>query len=161
MRCRWIKIIDSLGPSDPDEGSFTPLPNGDDLETGSMPCPEKGGAITEYEEVWRNLKPRDGVKWAWILQSGDVKTFLGRVGGGYMALRQGEGKAFGARREEWEVDGKWSAKYEIGAVDGLPSLAAAGKEMFDGEERWSVGDNVEVLGDQYVVRAWEELTNGP
>jgi hypothetical protein len=156
VKCRWIKLIDSLGPSDPDEGSFTTLPNGDDLETGSMPHPDTG-KVTEYEEVWRNLKPREGVAWAWILQSVDGKTFLGRIGGGYMALRQGEGKAFGARREEWDVDKGWSVKYEIGVVGGMPSLAAVGEDVFDGERGWIVGDNVEVLGEQFVVRAWDGL----
>ncbi|KFY70834.1 hypothetical protein V498_10185, partial [Pseudogymnoascus sp. VKM F-4517 (FW-2822)] len=69
LKCRWIKAIDSLGPSDPDEGVFTPLPNGDDLETGSMPCAHKGDAVTEYEEVWRKLDPVAGPKRAWIVQS--------------------------------------------------------------------------------------------
>jgi hypothetical protein len=154
-------MIDSLGPSDPDEGSFKTLPNGDDLETGSMPCPEKGGAVTEYEEVWRNLKPRAGVRWAWILQSADGKTFLGRIGGGYMALHEGEGKPFGARREEWDVGKGWSVKYNIGEVDGVPSLAAVGREVFEGEETWRTGYNVEVLGQKYVVKAWEDLANDP
>lgn len=159
VKCRWIKIIDSLGPSDPDEGSFTTFPNGDDLETGSMPHPETG-VVTKYEEVWRNLKPREGVKHAWILQSVDEKCFLGRIGGGYVALREAEGKLFGARREEWDVSEGWSVKYKIGDVEGVPSLAARGKEAFDGEERWKIGDNVEVLGEQYVVMAWEDLANG-
>ena len=77
-----------------------------------------------------------------------------------MALRQAEGKNFGARREEWGVSEGWKRIYEIGEVEGVPSLAARGKEAFDGEERWKIGDNVEVLGEQYVVMAWESLTNG-
>lgn len=159
VKCRWIKIIDSLGPSDPDEGSFETLPNGDDLETGSMPCPDRGGAVTKYEEVWRKLNPREGVKHAWILQSMDDKTFLGRIGGGYMALRAREGRSFGARREEWDVNDGWSVKYKIGDVEGVPSLAAVEKQMFEGEEGWRTGHNVEVLGEQYMVRAWEDISD--
>jgi hypothetical protein len=126
-----------------------------------MPCSEKGGAVTEYEEVWRKLSPRPGVKHGWILQSVDGKIFLGRVGGGFMALREGEGKAFGARREEWDVSTGWSAKYNIGDVDGVPSLAAVGKELFDGEQSWKIDQNVDILGSQYVVRAWEDISDSP
>lgn len=71
---------------------FTTLPNGDDLETGSMPCANRANAVTEYEEVWRKLSPRPGPKLAWILQSVEGKTFLGRIGGGYMALSQEAGR---------------------------------------------------------------------
>lgn len=124
-----------------------------------MPCPEKGGAVTEYEEVWRRLSPREGVKHAWILQSVDEKTFLGRIGGGYMALREGEGRKFGARREEWDVNHGWSVRYQIGEVEGVPSLAAVGKNLFEGEESWKVGDTVEISGKEYVVRAWEDLSD--
>ncbi|OBT49548.1 hypothetical protein VE04_10028, partial [Pseudogymnoascus sp. 24MN13] len=69
VKCRWIKAIDSLGPSDPDEGIFSPLPNGDDLETGSMPCAHKNDAVTDYEEVWRKLDLVPGPKRAWIIQT--------------------------------------------------------------------------------------------
>ena len=124
-----------------------------------MPHPETG-VMTEYEEVWKNLKPAEGLKHAWILQSVDGQTFLGRVGGGYMALRQGEGKAFGARREEWDSNGGWTAKFKIGDVTRVPSLADYGMEGFEGEQTWKVGHNVEVFGEQYVVKAWEELGNG-
>ena len=155
-------MIDSLGPSDPDEGIFTTLPNGDDLETGSMPCPEKGGAVTDYEEVWRKLLPSIGAKSAWILQSVDGKTFLGKVGAGYMALHEGEGKGFGARREEWDVDHGWSKKYEIGEVGCVPSPADASaarrKDGFEEEESWRAGDIVDIQGKEYVVRAWEDLS---
>jgi hypothetical protein len=151
-------MIDSLGPSEPDEGSFTPLPNGDDLETGSMPCPEKGGAVTDYEEVWRGLRPREGSQYAWILQSVDRKTFLGRIGGGYMALHEGEKGGFGARREEWDINQGWTIKYEIGGVEGVPSLAAIGNIIFDGEESWKIGHIVMISGKEYEVRAWEDIS---
>jgi len=81
-------------PSDPDEGIFSPLPNGDDLETGSMPCAHKNDAVTDYEEVWHKLSLVPGPKRAWIIQSVENSprggTFLGRVAGSFMALRESE-----------------------------------------------------------------------
>lgn len=89
-----------------DCGTFVTLPNGDDLETGSMPRPDLPGApMTEYEEVWRELPFKEGPEgpkrgMSWILESddgefgekeGDVtvtKTFLGRIWGTYLALQQ-------------------------------------------------------------------------
>ena len=76
-----------------------------------------------------------------------------------MALRGGEGKTFGARREEWDVRDGWSVRYQIGDVEGVPSLAAVGEAMFDGEEGWKVGHSVEVLAEPYVVRAWEDMSD--
>lgn len=156
MKCRWNKVIDSLGAAgEADEGAFEKLPNGDDLETGSMPCPHKNDAVTDYEEVWHVLTPRPGSKRAWILQSGDGKTFLGRVGGSYMAMSQGEGMSFSARSEELDgADTKWITKYAIGEVDTLPSIANIDTE---GEADWQTGKTLAVLGKEYVVRASEEI----
>ncbi|EED14839.1 hypothetical protein TSTA_043140 [Talaromyces stipitatus ATCC 10500] len=39
-----------------DEGEFTKLPNGDDLEIGEMPAPHLGGKVAAYREIWRELK---------------------------------------------------------------------------------------------------------
>lgn len=105
------------------------------------------------------VESKGGSETGWILQSKDGKTFLGRIGGGYMAMREGEGRTFGARREEWDVNDGWSVKYKLGDVEGVPSMAAVGREMFDGEEGWKVGHSVEVLAEQYVVRAWEDILN--
>ena len=157
MKCRWIKTIDSLSPSEPDEGTFTPLPNGDDLETGSIPCAEKDNAVTDYEEVWRKLGPRPGPKHGWILQSAKGKTFLGRIGGGYMALGEEEGHTFGARSEEWDPEHGWRVKYAIGGVEDVPSFASAGSELLEGEAAWKVGETVVVSGKEYVVRAFEDI----
>jgi hypothetical protein len=159
VRCRWIKIIDSLGSSEPDEGTFTPLPNGDDLETGSMPCAEKGNAVMEYEEVWRKLAPRPGgPKRGWILQSVEGKTFLGRIGGGYIALSEEAGRRFGARSEEWSVEGGWRVKYALGDVESVPSLADTGSnELLDGEGDWKIGETVVVFDKEYVVGALEDV----
>ena len=122
-----------------------------------MPYPERNNAVTEYEEVWRQLAPRAGVKRAWILQSADGNCFLGRIGGSFMALCEGK-EEFGARREEWDVDARrWSVKYAIGGVEGVPSFAGVGSEEFEGERGWKEGENVKVLGKEYIVRALEAL----
>ncbi|KUJ21275.1 uncharacterized protein LY89DRAFT_705116 [Mollisia scopiformis] len=172
LKVRWIKTLDSLGlTEEPDEGDFTTLPNGDSLETGAMPCPEKGMAVTQYEEVWQVLAPQsgpDGEKGsAWILESIDaadtMKTFLGRIGGSYMAMRGKTGEAwkegeFGARSEEWDAsDRKWKNKHVIGYIAGLPSPAELGTGLFAGEDTWKEGDKVAVLGQEYIVRAFEAL----
>lgn len=157
VKCRWIKTIDSLGPSEPDEGEFTKLPNDDYLETGSMPYAENGGVVTEYEEVFRELELLLGAKRAWIIQSIDGKKFLGRVGGRYMALSGKEGTEFGARSEEWNEDEGWKTKYAIGELSGVPSFASIGSGQVTGEESWKVGEKVKVLGDEYIVRGFEDL----
>jgi hypothetical protein len=157
VKCRWIKEIDSLGPSDPDEGEFTKLPNGDYLETGSMPYAERGGIMTEYEEVFRELAPLPGPKHAWIIQSADGKTFLGRVGGGFMALSEIAGGAFSARSEEWNEKEGWKTKYTIGGVGGVPSFASVRSSEIEGESTWKVGEKVEVMGVEYIVRGFEDL----
>lgn len=160
MKCRWVHIIDSNSAhATPDEGSFSKLPNGDDLEIGSMPCPEKGGVITPYEEVWRKIPPSPGSDLSWILQSfGDGKTFIGRIGGGFIALKQGE-KEFIAVNETWDSSqGKWMRKYAIGESEGCLSMVSAASRTLPGEEEWAIGATVEVLGEKYVVKAFERLT---
>ncbi len=128
-----------------------------------MPCPERGGAITDYEEIWRVLTPIPGPKRAWILESigegeGERKTFLGRIGGGYMALSDKKGTKFAARSEQWdEVAKTWKAKYTVGDIEEVPSLAELAKEGFDSEETWVEGHKAVVLGKQYLVRAFESL----
>ena len=158
MKVRFNKTLDSLNMTEPDEGEFTTLPNGDDFETGRMPCPEKGMQVTEYEEVWREIPPIPGPKRAWILESAGVgrKVLLGRIGGGYMAIGDKKRNTFGARREEWgEGTKSWEVKYKIGEVDDVPSIADLGAEGFDGEANWKMGTTVTVLGREYLVRAFE------
>ncbi|KAJ6045066.1 hypothetical protein N7460_006421 [Penicillium canescens] len=157
-----------------DCGTFVSLPNGDDLETGVMPRSDLPGAPEcEYEEVWRELPFREGPEGgngnggiSWVLESdnGDisgsdregevqvVKTFLGRIWGTYLALRQTQiharmrdpsgalvvkksGAGVSARREEWESG--WKEKYVVGEVAGaLPSMV----DGFAGEGRWKRPD---------------------
>ncbi|KAJ5788658.1 hypothetical protein N7457_003648 [Penicillium paradoxum] len=173
-----------------DCGTFTSLPNGDDLETGIMPRPDLPGAPeTEYEEVWRELPFRDGPDGpkkglSWVLESVDgdssseegevtvTKTFIGRIWGTYLALRQTQihtrqrtpngglvvrksGADVSARREEWGSG--WSAKYVVGeGADTLPSMMVG----FDGEGfgSWRIpGEKVQVQGKTYTVRAFEQI----
>jgi hypothetical protein len=89
-----------------DCGTFTALPNGDDLETGSMPRPDiPGNPVAAYEEVWQDLEPNEGPEGpgkglSWILESEDenvisgvdggsaVRTFMARIWGSCLVLRQ-------------------------------------------------------------------------
>lgn len=173
-----------------DCGTFVSLPNGDDLETGTMPRPDLAGTpLTEYEEVWRELPFREGPEGvgrgiSWVLESiddspedaeGEIvasKTFLGRIWGTFLALRQTQtytqqrtpsgdwivrktGGDVRARREEWNEG--WSDVYVVGEVgDRLPSMVSG----LDGEGvgAWRVpGQKVEVNGQVYAVRAFEEI----
>jgi hypothetical protein len=86
----------------------------------------------------------------------DGKTFLGRVGGSYLALSEGKGGVFNARREEWDEQDGWRIIYAIGNVEGLPRLASSGNQIKN-EASWSIGEKVVVLGNDYVVRGFEEL----
>ncbi|OQV04010.1 hypothetical protein CLAIMM_08963 isoform 2 [Cladophialophora immunda] len=91
--------------------------------------------MTPYEEVWRTLSPSftEHFPSAWILRSVDGRTFLGQLGGDFLALKGGsEGPAgmtgFCARREIWD-DGKaeWTTKYEAGDEQNLQDLPSAPK----------------------------------
>ncbi|RSL40999.1 hypothetical protein CEP54_015947 [Fusarium duplospermum] len=159
LHCRWNHIIDSRLSFDPDEGKFQALPNGDDLETGSMPCVEKGNKVTPYEEVWRELQPNHGMNCGWILQGkfGGDDVFLGQYGGIYLAMRQNKQGVFSVLKEELtNVQGRlqWKKAYQSGELK-LPSLSSMGVVSPPEEERWRVGDKV-VFGDMaYYVRALE------
>lgn len=132
-----------------DCGTFVSLPNGDDLETGSMPRPDLPGAPeTEYEEVWRELPFREGPEGpkkgiSWVLESDDgdlgewegefavVKTFLGRIWGTYLALQQKQ-----VHMRHKDASGGWVVR-KNGAE------ASARREEWVGsrwEERYVVGD---------------------
>ncbi|KAL3423144.1 hypothetical protein PVAG01_04891 [Phlyctema vagabunda] len=153
LKCRWNKAIDSLGAAgEADEGVFNRLEDGNDIETGSMPCPHKNDAVTDYEEVWKILPPRSGSDRAWILQSADGKTFLGRVGGSFMAMVQGE-KVFSARRQDLHAGG-WNPVYAIGEKEVLPAI-----EKIDTKDEagWQVGASLQVQGKEYVVRASQAI----
>lgn len=150
------------------------LPNGDDLEVGEMPRADVPGApVCAYEEVWRTLVPPVAVEGeghcvSWVLEGrkksvGDelTRTFLGRAGGVYLALRQvqtveGEdgcvrrGGKVSARREEWGISSGWRDMY-VFELDGesLPSMRNVGVED---QREWKQGQTVVVCGEEYVVR---------
>ncbi|KAJ4171178.1 hypothetical protein NW754_007324 [Fusarium falciforme] len=144
---------------DPHEGKFQPLPNGDDLETGSMPCAEKGNQVTPYEEVWRELQPNHGMNRGWILQGklGDDDVFLGQYGGIYLAMRQNKQGVFSVLKEELtNVQGRlrWKRAYLSGDLK-LPSLSSMGVISPPEEEKWRVGGTAVIDGQVYQVRALE------
>ncbi|KAF4465915.1 hypothetical protein FALBO_7229 [Fusarium albosuccineum] len=140
-----------------DEGEFQKLPNGDDLETGSMPYPEKDNQVTPCEEVWRELRPKHGMERGWILQgrSGDDNIFLGKFGGVYLAMLQEKNGPFSTLKEELQdVQGQlqWEEKSRSGSGTML-SLKKIGTVFVPGEESWQVGEEVIIDGQVYHVRA--------
>ncbi|KAF7136831.1 hypothetical protein CNMCM5793_006349 [Aspergillus hiratsukae] len=92
--------------------------------------------------------------------------FVARIWGTYVALRQeqtvyaGDSKAVvkggevSARREEWDSTSGWKTKYILGPeVDKLPSMTTI--DIGDGD--LSVGSEVVVSGQPYIVRAFERI----
>jgi hypothetical protein len=166
VKCKWIHTIDSRGYEDPDEGTFETLDNGDQLETGEMACPEKGGAITPYEEVWRGLPvpAAERFPYAWILQSVEASAkdldgtvFLGKVGGEFVAMGSVKGGAFSTSREVWiESEERWTEKYSVNNSV-VPSISGDGSVEFQGEATWKAGDLVQISQRTYRVVAWEDL----
>lgn len=140
----------------PDIGTFTRLPNGDDLETGVMPAPHLDGKIMPYEEIWHELDP--GVasnEVAWILESVDAdaaanvttKSHYAKIGKYFLALRQTQSKTplsrtYSAVRQDLTdaASGTWATTYEIGDVQGMLTLGA--EEV--AATAWKVGDKVTV-----------------
>ncbi|KAJ5746643.1 hypothetical protein N7520_011825 [Penicillium odoratum] len=168
-----------------DCGTFVSLPNGDDLETGSMPRPDLPGAPeTEYEEVWRELPFREGPEGAkkgvsWVLESDDgdlgedgevtvVKTFLGRIWGTYLALQQEQILVRRKDAGQWIVS-KTGAEVSARREEWMDSkweeryvVGGSGNQlpsmMTVGEEKgWMPGERVLVLGKSFIVRAYEEM----
>ncbi|EPE04122.1 neutral amino acid transporter [Ophiostoma piceae UAMH 11346] len=107
----WTHIIDSLGLTVPDDAHFEKLPNGDDLEIGVTPAPHKGGELTAYEEVWRDVTAVEDVAsgkptLSWILQSIDGTVFIGKAGHVYLAIHKSsdeQGGLFSACREDYDT----------------------------------------------------------
>ncbi|KAL8284305.1 hypothetical protein RQP46_005054 [Phenoliferia psychrophenolica] len=89
-------------PPEPDVGVFQSLPNGDVLETGSMPNPLSPTPLlpVPYEEVWRRLPlPPVATVRATFLRAGD--TFIARVGDYQLGIAKGDKESgFLARRME-------------------------------------------------------------
>ncbi|KAJ6131348.1 hypothetical protein N7523_001808 [Penicillium sp. IBT 18751x] len=123
VKVSFTRELDSLNEIGlVDVAKFSPLPNGDELESGEMPHPDLPGApMTAFEEVWRELPFREGPEGAkkgisWILESehGEVaegaevsftKTFLGRIWGTYLAFQQTQ-----THKKEKDETGTWVVK---------------------------------------------------
>lgn len=155
-----------------DEGEFTKLPNGDDLEVGEMPAPHRGGKVSPYREVWRELKvgfnddddASKGKETCWVLESLNAtqkRTFYCRVGKFFLALRRTEkdddGKKveveFSAIRQEEVRTGtggkEWTTKYSIGKeVDDMFNMSTESEfvlENVNGDGlAWNVDGQVAV-----------------
>ncbi|KAI9038833.1 uncharacterized protein KD926_010166 [Aspergillus affinis] len=170
-----------------DCGTFSALPNGDDLEIGSMTRPDKPGApVTKYEEVWRELTFREGPEGlgkgiSWVLESkhnieeGEEKevarTFLARVWGTYIVIRQTQN--IGRSHSSGDISVKdgmgVSARREEwdSSAGWVPRYVLPGKgeelpsmKNLDGEGTgaWRTpGATVIVSGEKYTVQAFEEI----
>ncbi|THC92426.1 hypothetical protein EYZ11_008116 [Aspergillus tanneri] len=113
-RVQFTHEIDSHNSFDvADCGTFTTLPNGDELEVGSMPRPDRPGApVSDYEEIWRELPFRKGAEGpgsgvSWVLES--KHTINANVGGEVEVAR-----TFLARGEKLVQDGKNGTLQEDG-----------------------------------------------
>lgn len=117
------------------------------------------GRVSAYEEIWHEYDSPPAGEPSWILQSVDGGSFLGRIGGYYLALRQegGFGGEYVALREDREEDGRaWVRKYAVGGGKvALPSYGSAKGGEFAGEGSWKKGEVVrfESMGMEFVVRA--------
>lgn len=171
---------------DVDCGTFTTLPNGDDLETGSMSRPDLPGApVTEYEEVWRELSFREGPEGpgkgvSWVLESkhdlelGEgqevevSRTFLARIWGTYLVVRQRQVYVRLAGSKDAVVKtGKgvsarreeWdSTRWSAKYVLGLEgdSLPSA-QDVEANEQLRTPGGTILVKGEPYTIRSYEEV----
>lgn len=155
MTFQWTRIIDSTGSSQADEAKFKTLPNGDDLEYGEF---NQEGTSVPYEEVWRDVTDEvsiDGDDCAWILQSIDGSTFLGKVGGLYMGMSKADNGSFGVRKEVYDkTTGDWKIEFETGSVAHIPKAT----DIIPSEPQLKIlattsGDKRHSLsGREYVVR---------
>lgn len=186
-RVQFTHEIDSHNSfDDVDCGTFTTLPNGDDLETGSMSRPDLPGApVTEYEEVWRELSFREGPEGpgkgvSWVLESkhdlelGEgqevevSRTFLARIWGTYLVVRQRQVYVCLAGSKDAVVKtGKgvsarreeWdSTRWSAKYVLGLEgdSLPSA-QDVEANEQLRTPGGTILVKGEPYTIRSYEEV----
>ncbi|GMG06816.1 unnamed protein product [Aspergillus oryzae var. brunneus] len=186
-RVQFTHEIDSHNSfDDVDCGTFTTLPNGDDLETGSMSRPDLPGApVTEYEEVWRELSFREGPEGpgkgvSWVLESkhdlelGEgqevevSRTFLARIWGTYLVVCQRQVYVRLAGSKDAVVKtGKgvsarreeWdSTRWSAKYVLGLEgdSLPSA-QDVEANEQLRTPGGTILVKGEPYTIRSYEEV----
>lgn len=160
-----------------DEGIFTKLPNGDDLEIGEMPAPHLGGKVAAYREVWRELNPcledttreDKSTTTCWMLESVDTqeqvqrRTFYCRVGRFFLAIRRTERRLSdqggaeiefaGIRQEETRPrDGgekEWTVQYSVGKeVDDMFHMSTSEFVL----DNTTSGDSSWKVDDQVVVK---------
>lgn len=107
-RARFTPNISSRPTPDlPDEGTFSTLPNGDQLETGTMIDPEDG-CLKSYREVWRDL-PLPSSTLVCFVQKTDpgksqVDAVVARVGDWQMGVLRLRDGTIGAWRMVRKVD---------------------------------------------------------
>ncbi|KZT26114.1 hypothetical protein NEOLEDRAFT_1177917 [Neolentinus lepideus HHB14362 ss-1] len=146
---RWEHVVDSHGSTAVDEGEFTLLPNGDEVEAGTTYNPETSRE-EEYREVWRQVPVERGAP-AYVLESdrGAAKIFAGRIGLYYQAMGQtgAGGRGYSARRWQMEA-GVWRLVYEIGEID-LPGPLDVGE--VDEGDRLRIGGVVYVVREAYAI----------
>ncbi|EED20756.1 conserved hypothetical protein [Talaromyces stipitatus ATCC 10500] len=188
-----------------DTGVFTPLENGDEMETGTMIRPGDGpGAFPRpYEEVWRHKRAPHvpGPNIAWILEgagsrvsltqnsdgigseeSKEVETFLARLGGVYIAVRQptrivqtplpngsftfqkfGDMEGVSVRHEEYVQKRGWIEKFVTGPEGrDLPTMQKNKTSDFalaqEGKGNWrKPSQKVTIRGEEYVVRGFADI----
>lgn len=149
-------MIDSTGSTQPDEAHFKELPNGDDLEYGTFP--KDGTTPVPYEEIWRDVTKGDAKQSAWILQSVDGNTFLGRVGDIFLGMRQEQDHSFGVRKEVYNASEKaWKVVFETGPTRGVLQAIEVVKQIESVMRgtRTTTGDEIVLCGRAYVVRGFE------
>lgn len=122
------------------------MPNGDDLEYGEFDQ-------KPYEEVWRDVTDEisiDGGDRAWIVQSVDGNTFLGKVGGIYMGMSRTEDGNFGVRKEVYDkTAGNWKIEFENGPVSHIPRAT----DVIPSELLFkTTGEVHSISGREYVIR---------
>ncbi|EPQ50808.1 hypothetical protein GLOTRDRAFT_141312 [Gloeophyllum trabeum ATCC 11539] len=159
---RWTHVVDSNGSDKLDEGTFTLLPNGDEVEEGLT---EAGGT---YREVWRQVPVEAGAP-AWFLEStspspstssspstkdtrmgeGGEKVFAARMGLYYLTMGQTGARGRGYSAQRWQLEGgAWRRVYKVGGMR-LPEPSEVG-EVREGEEVW-VGGRGYVVREAYAI----------
>lgn len=187
-----------------DTGVFTTLENGEELETGTTIRPgDPAGYPRQYEEVWRKRKPTNvpGSNIAWILEgagskisvttnsdgvgseeSKEVETFLARIGGTYIAIRQptrivgtprmnggilfqkfGDVDGVSIRHEEYAGKRGWVEKFVMGPEGKeLPTMQKNKSDFTntgEGKGNWrKPSQKVTIRGEEYVVRGFADVS---
>ncbi|KAF7563755.1 hypothetical protein G7046_g379 [Stylonectria norvegica] len=152
LTCRWTHIIDSLDLTEPDEAYFNKLPNGDDLEIGTTKCPFKDGAMTPYEEVWRDVTPSlESGDPSWIIQSSDGLTFVGKIGDVSVAIRKGSDGGFAVQKQQFSKSQPgWETSYTSEDFHELPRVSEILHEFTAGGWKWVIGQALRVGSVEYI-----------